>query len=146
MAGLQSLTFFRLANLFLSQRAPEDFADHAFGQFLAELDLGWHLVRREPLLEVGGELFGRRGLAILEDDIDLDVLSFARIRDADADTLFDLGVLIDQLINFERKDVESADDDQVFFPVGDIKITVVVHIAEQEKRDVVEYRSVKVKI
>ncbi len=69
------LSFFRLAILFLSQRAPEDFADHAFGQFCVELDLGRDLVRREPILEVGDELLRRRRLAILEDDVDLDALS-----------------------------------------------------------------------
>jgi len=33
------LNWFLLANLLLLQRAPEDFADHAFGQLRAELNL-----------------------------------------------------------------------------------------------------------
>jgi hypothetical protein len=33
------LNCFPLVKLLLSQRAPEDFSDHAFGQLRAELDL-----------------------------------------------------------------------------------------------------------
>ena len=129
MSDKLRLSFFRLAILFLSQRPPEDFADHAFGQFRAELDLGRNFVWREALLEVGDELFGRRRLAFLEDDVDLDALSFARIGDADGDALLDLGVLIDQLVNLARKDVKPADDDEFLLAVGDVKVTVFVHIA-----------------
>jgi hypothetical protein len=37
--GPLRLSFFGLAILFLSQRTPEDFPNHAFRQFGAELDL-----------------------------------------------------------------------------------------------------------
>jgi hypothetical protein len=37
--GFGRVSFFRLAILFLPQCTPEDFSDHAFRQFGAELDL-----------------------------------------------------------------------------------------------------------
>jgi hypothetical protein len=92
-------------DLFLTEGAPEDLADHAFGKVAAELDLGGHFVRGEMLSEVGLELIRSRSFTILEHDVYLDALSLVGIRDADGDSFLDLGVLVDQLINLTREDV-----------------------------------------
>src|SRR5512145_3034625 len=51
-----------LADFFLAQRAPENFADHALWQIGSEFYFAGNLVRYESVTEVGKKFFRRGGL------------------------------------------------------------------------------------
>ncbi len=69
-------------------------------------------------------------MALFQNNEDFDVLSALRIRDADAAGFLHLGMLVKDLINIPRVDIEAAGYDHVFLAVHDIEVTVFIHFPD----------------
>src|SRR5262252_581740 len=114
----------------VSQHAPKDLPDHTLRQLRAKLDAGGDLVRRELRATERTQIVfaGHRSRA--EHDPSANGLAFDGIGHARHANLGYGGMRRQHFLDFAGPDLLTARLDQVFLPVHDEQIAVVVEIPE----------------
>src|SRR6202042_2165591 len=103
-----------------------DLAGRALGQRVDDPHVAGVLVGRDLALDVVPQFPGADDGTRLEGHRGSDLLAQGRVRQADHGGLGDPGMLVEHFLDLPRVDVVAAADDQVFFPVHDVEIAVLV--------------------
>src|SRR3954463_13959614 len=106
--------------------ALEDLAGRPLRQIVHEPDVTWVFVGGDALLDERAQVPRRRPGPGLERDRRPDLLAEGLVRDADHRRLADVRVLVDDLLDLARVDVEAAADDDVLLAVDDVVVAIVV--------------------
>src|SRR5450759_2423949 len=113
--------------LLFQQGPPQDLAHQGLRKLGAKFDMPGGLVGSQSLTaELDYLLFGG-GLALLQDHVRFYRLSPVLVGDAHGDRFLYLGVLVEDLVDLARVDVEAAGDYHVFLAVDNIKVAILVH-------------------
>src|SRR5215207_9388113 len=110
--------------------AFEDLARRALGQLVDEPDLARILVGGDALLDEALHVLGRRAGSRLQGDRGTDLLAQTVVWDAHDRDLADGGMLVEDLFDLARVDVEPAADDQLLLAVDDEEVAVLVALRE----------------
>src|SRR2546423_4983454 len=109
------------------QLPPKGLANQCLRQRLAELDLLRALERRQVLLAVRADVFGRRSRARFQHDERLDLFALDRMRGADRGRIHHRGVQSERFLDLARIHVEAGDDDHLLLAIHDRDVPVGVH-------------------